>query len=311
VPVLDEEPILPELHRRLRACVPQESEIIYVDDGSSDASPSVLARIAAADPLVRAFRLRRHLGKSEALLVGFARARGSLIATIDADLQEDPREIPRLLKVLELDRFDLVGGWRRRRRDPAGKVLVSRVFNAAVSLLSGKKFLDVNCGLKVLRREVVDEISLASGFHRFIPLLAHWKGFRVAEREIEHQPRGHGRSRYGGERIFHGLVDLAVVIFLARSSQRPSRYFIAVGLLLSLAGFSVSAYIAYLRLAEGTIHSRYPLLALGVLCILAGLQIITLGFFAEMISYLFRAGRAPAPVAEDITPRRPGEEAAR
>jgi glycosyltransferase involved in cell wall biosynthesis len=305
IPVLDEAPSLPELHRKLREALGEEAELIYVDDGSRDASPEALRKIAAADSRARVLRLRRHLGKSQALLAGFARARGRWIATIDADLQEDPAEIGRLLSVLQAEGYDLVGGWRRLRLDPPGRVLGSRLFNAAVSLAGGAKFRDINCGLKVMRREVVEEVQLASGFHRFIPLLAHWKGFRVAEREVAHRARGHGRSRYGGERILHGLVDLAVIGFLVRSEHRPSRFFIALGMGLGLAGFAICAHIAYLRLALGTIQSRYPWLALGVLLVLAGIQVTTLGFFSELIAYHFRAGRPPAPAVEETAAEEP------
>ena len=311
VPVLDEAASLPELHRRLREAVGAGAEILYVDDGSRDGSAGIVRTIARSDGAVRLVLLRRHLGKSQALAAGFARARGRRIATIDADLQEDPREIPRLLAALDADGRDLVGGWRRRRKDPAGKVLSSRAFNALVTLLGGVKFRDINCGLKVLRREVVEAVPLAPGFHRFIPLLAHWKGFRVAEREVDHRPREHGRSRFGRERIFQGLVDLLVVLFLLRSEHRPSRSFIAVGGILGLAGFGISAFIAYKRLTLGTIESRYPLMALGILLILTGIQVATLGFFAELIAWHFRAARSSGgPAVEDVAEEESREEAA-
>ena len=303
VPVLDEAPALPALHRRLRQALPEGTEVIYVDDGSSDGSARELALIAASDPAARAYRLRRHLGKSEALEVGFSRARGRWVATIDADLQEDPEELLRLLHFLKEEDHALVVGWRRRRQDPRGKVLASRAFNALVSLVGGVRFRDINCGLKVMRREVLEGLPLASGFHRFIPLLAHWKGFRVGEREVKHGPRRHGVSRYGGERILHGLVDLAVVLFLVRSQRRPSRYFILLGLLCFLAGLSTSTYLAYLRLTLGTIQWRYPLLALGVLLLVLGLQVLTLGFFAELVAYHFRSSRRPLPAFEEIAAR--------
>ncbi len=308
VPVYNEAPGLRQLHRRLREALRADAEIVFVDDGSRDGSDGTLAEIAAGDPLARALRLRRHLGKSHALAAGFAAARGALIATIDADLQEEPKEIELLIETLDDEKLDLVGGWRRVRRDAPGRVRGSRLFNALVSFASGAKFLDINCGLKVMRREVIEEISLASGFHRFIPLLAHWAGFRVGEREIEHRPREHGDSRYGGERIFHGLMDLLVVLFLMRADHRPSRHFILAGILLSLGGIGCSSYIAYLRLAYGTIQSRYPLLALGALLCVAGLQIASLGFFAEMIAYNLRSRRASAPSVEDLANRtRKGE----
>src|SRR5262249_21122224 len=155
-------------------------------------------------------------------------------------------------------------------------------------------------------------IQLAEGFHRFVPLLAHWKGFRVGEREVEHRPRRHGASRYGGERVLHGLVDLAVILFLVRAEHRPRRFFIGLGSVLSLAGLGISLYIAVLRLATGTIQSRYPLMALGILLLLAGFQVITLGFFGELIAYHFRAaGRSGGPAAEELAPGDVEEEALR
>ncbi len=308
IPVLDEVPTLLELHKRLRDELPGETEIIYVDDASRDGSDQVLRKIAAGDPGVRALRLRRHLGKSHALAAGFARARGSIIATLDADLQEEPREIKRLLEILEQDGYDLVGAWRRIRRDPPMRVLASRIFNFLASLLGGTKLRDINCGLKVMRREVVEEIPLAPGFHRFIPLLAYWKGFRIKEREIDHRPRQHGRSRYGGERILHGLVDLAVIMFLTRSEQRPSRFFIASGALSFLAGLVISAYMVYLRFFGGGIYPQYPLMALGILLLIFGIQIVTLGFFGELIAYHYRSYRSSAPAVRDLSQKEKKEE---
>ena len=288
VPVRNEEKTLPELHERLRAALPADAEIVFVDDGSADRSATELARIVSVDRRVVALRLARRFGKSHALAVGFERSTGSVIATFDADLQEQPEDIVRLRNSLRegegSDGLDLVTGWRRNRRDPFAKVLVSRIFNALVRLLAGVALRDINCGLKVMRREVLESLQLEGGFHRFVPLLAHWRGFEVGEVEVEHAPRRHGRSRYGSERIVHAMVDLMVLLFLERFERRPSRIFLTLGSLLFAAGFSICVYITYLKITTTTIQSRYPLLTLGVLFLVVGLQVVCTGFLAELVA---------------------------
>jgi glycosyltransferase involved in cell wall biosynthesis len=235
-----------------------------------------------------------------ALAAGFRHARGRVVVTLDADLQEDPAEIPRLIERLS-DGYDLVGAWRRTRRDRAGKVFGSRLFNRVVSLVGGVRFRDINCGLKVLRREVVEDVSLAGGFHRFLPLLAVWKGYRVAEMEVSHAPRKHGKSRYGGDRIPEGLLDLLAIMFLVRFQGRPSRFFAAVGTVLGALGFAISAYLAGLRLWTGSIQEKFPLLALGLVLMVVGVQLFSLGLFGELVAYHFRTRRPfePAVLAVD------------
>ncbi|MBI4604060.1 MAG: glycosyltransferase family 2 protein [Planctomycetes bacterium] len=310
VPVLDEEGSLEELHGRLAAVLPAGAEVIFVDDGSTDGSAAALRRIAARDPRVRVVRFRRNFGKSLALAAGFRRARGEVVATIDGDLQEDPADILRLADRLA-EGHDVVGGWRRRRRDPWLKVLGSRAFNALVSLLGGVRFRDINCGLKVLRREVVEDLVLLGDFHRFIPLLAHWKGYRVAEAEVAHAARRHGRSRYGGERAIRGLLDLAVILFVVRHEGRPGRWFAGLGALLGLAGLGVSGYLAGVRLAYGTIRSQFPLLSLGLVLMVVGLQLFSLGLFGELLAYSFRSRRPPEPALWEAEPGAREEDAAR
>jgi glycosyltransferase involved in cell wall biosynthesis len=307
VPVLDEERSLEELHERLRRALPGDAEVLIVDDGSSDGTPAILADLSCRDPLLRVVRFRRTFGKSMALLAGFRRAGGEIVATLDGDLQEDPADIPRLAERLASG-YDLVSGWRKTRHDRWTKVLGSRLFNRLVSLLSGVRFHDINCGLKVLRREVVEELVLGGGFHRFIPLLAHWKGFRVTEAEVAHAPRKHGKSRYRGDRIVRGLLDLAVILFLVRHEGRPGRYFAALGTLLGAAGASISAYLAYLRLRYGTIFSHFPLLSLGLVLLIVGVQLFSMGLFGELLAYHFRSRRPFEPAlwdsAEDGPPER-------
>lgn len=299
VPVLNEERGLEDLHARFEAALPPDAEIIYIDDGSTDGSAATLEKLARRDSRVRVYAFRRNFGKSLALAAGFRLARGSVVATIDADLQEDPADIPRLLEKLS-EGYDLAGAWRRRRRDPFLKVLGSRVFNAVVSILGGRRFRDINCGLKVLRREVIEDVSLAGGFHRFLPLLADWKGYRVVEVEVEHRPRRYGKSRYGRRRIPVGLLDLLTIVFLVRHEGRPSRYFAGLGILLGVAGTAISAYLAWLRLATGSIQERFPLLALGLVLLVVGVQVFSLGLFGELLAHQIRSRR---PLEPAVIPR--------
>ena len=298
IPVLDEESSLEELHSRLTESLPGDAEIIFVDDGSTDGTAAVLGKLAAKDARLRCIRFRRNFGKSMALAVGFRRARADLIATLDADLQEDPADISRLADKLG-EGYDLVGGWRRKRKDSRFKVLCSWAFNRLVSFVGGVPFRDINCGLKVLRREVLDELALAAGFHRFLPLLAHWKGYRTVEMEVGHLPRRYGKSRYKGDRIPRGLLDLVAILFLVRYEGRPSRYFAGLGALLGLSGVAISLYLAYLRLRFESIQSHFPLLALGLVLLVVGVQLLSLGLFGELVAYHFRSQRPFEPALWD------------
>ena len=299
VPVLNEEPSLRALHSRLVQSLPREAEIIFVDDGSTDGTAGVLQELAETDRRTRVVRFRRNFGKSMALLTGFRRARGEIVATIDGDLQEDPADILKLVDKLA-GPHDLACGWRKLRRDSARKVIGSKIFNRFVSVLSGVKFRDINCGLKVMRREVAEDLLLGGGFHRFIPLLAHWKGFRVTEEEVSHRPRQHGASRFGSDRILQGCLDLAVILFLVRQEGRPNRIFVGLGAAMGAAGALVSAYIAYLRIAYGTISSRFPLLALGLVLMVVGVQLFSLGLFGELLAHQFRSRRPFEPALWEV-----------
>lgn len=295
VPVLNEGSSLTELHRRLRNSLPPQSEILLVDDGSTDDTVANAAELAREDDLVRLVRLRRNFGKSMALDVGFRQARGRLVATFDGDLQESPEDFEKLLAKLE-EGYDLVGGWRRRRQDSLFKVWGSWVFNLVVSCLGGLRVRDINCGFKVMRREVNDALTLATGFHRFIPLLAHWHGFRTAEVEIDHRPRQYGKSRYRSDRILSGLLDLVVILFLVRFEGRPGRYFVAIGSSLGLIGFGISVHLAvFWFLNDYSIKNQFPRLALGLVLIVVGVQLVSMGLFGELLAYHFRSGRNHEP----------------
>lgn len=285
VPLRDEELTVALLYDEVRAALEPLGhawELVYVDDGSTDGSWAALTRLHAEQANVRVVRLRRNFGKATALQAGFAEAEGDVIVTMDADLQDDPAEIPRLLAKLD-EGFDLVSGWKTRRRDPLSRRLLSKVFNGVTGWLSGVRLHDMNCGLKAYRAEAVRGLRLYGELHRFVPVLAHHRGFRVAELAVNHRPREHGRSRYGLERYVRGFLDLLTVSFLGRYRTRPLHLFGGLGLLLGVAGVGVLAYLTAIKAGGAAIGGR-PLLVLGVLLVVVGLQFFSLGLIAEMVT---------------------------
>ena len=285
VPLRDEERTVALLYDEVRAALEPLArpwEVVYVDDGSTDGSWAALTRLHAAHENVRVVRLRRNFGKATALQAGFAEASGNVIVTMDADLQDDPAEIPRLLAKLD-EGFDLVSGWKTRRRDPLSRRIVSKIFNSVTGWLSGVHLHDMNCGLKAYRAEAVQGLRLYGELHRFIPVLAHHRGFRVAELAVNHRAREHGRSRYGLERYVRGFLDRLTVSFLGRYRTRPLHLFGGLGLLLGSLGSGVLLYMVALKLGGEAIGGR-PLLVLGVLLVVVGLQFFSLGLIAEMVT---------------------------
>lgn len=285
VPLRDEERTVALLYDEVRAALEPLArpwEVVYVDDGSTDGSWAALTLLHAAHENVRVVRLRRNFGKATALQAGFAEAAGNVIVTMDADLQDDPAEIPRLLAKLD-EGFDLVSGWKTRRRDPLSRRIVSKIFNGVTGWLSGVHLHDMNCGLKAYRAEAVQGLRLYGELHRFIPVLAHHRGFRVAELAVNHRAREHGRSRYGLERYVRGFLDLLTVSFLGRYRTRPLHLFGGLGLLLGSLGSGVLLYMVALKLGGEAIGGR-PLLVLGVLLVVVGLQFFSLGLIAEMVT---------------------------
>ena len=260
----------------------QPWEAVFVDDGSEDGTFAALTRLHAAADTVRVVRLRRNFGKAAALQAGFEAAAGDVVVTIDGDLQDDPAEIPRLLAKLE-EGFDLVSGWKTRRRDPLSRRVPSRIFNVVTGRLSGLRLHDLNCGLKAYRAEVVRGLRIYGELHRFLPVLAHYRGFRVAELPVNHRPRGHGRSRYGMERYLRGFLDLLTVTFMGRYRHRPLHLFGGFGLLLGGAGTLVLLYLTAVKLSGEPIGHR-PLLTLGVLLVVVGMQFLSLGLISELIT---------------------------
>ena len=285
VPLLNEEHSLEALYHEIANALESREEpweVVFVDDGSTDGSMDVLTRLNAETTNVVVVHLRRNFGKAAALQAGFLEARGDVIVTIDADLQDDPAEIPQLLAKLD-EGFDLVSGWKTRRNDPLLRRLLSRLFNWATAVVSGVRLHDVNCGLKAYRAEVLQGMRLYGELHRFIPILASYRGFRVAEIPVNHRARQHGRSRYGTERYLRGFFDLLSVTFMGRYRHRPLHLFGGVGLLMGALGFVILLYLTMLKIWGHGIGTR-PLLTLGVLLVVVGIQLVSLGLISELVT---------------------------
>jgi glycosyltransferase involved in cell wall biosynthesis len=285
VPLLNEEHSLEALYHEIaNALEPldQGFEVVFVDDGSTDGSLSVLSRMHDELPNVVVIHLRRNFGKAAALQAGFLEAKGDLVITIDADLQDDPAEIPKLLAKLD-EGFDLVSGWKTRRNDPFARRLFSRIFNWSTGVISGVRLHDVNCGLKAYRAEVLQGLRIYGELHRFIPVLASYQGYRVAEIPVNHRARQHGSSRYGPERYIRGFFDLLSVTFMGRYRYRPLHLFGGIGVLMGAIGFVILTYLTMLWFWGHGIGTR-PLLSLGVLLMVVGIQFVSLGLISELIT---------------------------
>jgi glycosyltransferase involved in cell wall biosynthesis len=285
VPLLNEEHTLETLYAEIAAAlepVADEIEVVFVDDGSTDASMSVLSRLHDEVSNIVVVHLRRNFGKAAALQAGFLEARGDVVVTIDADLQDDPAEIPKLLAKLD-EGFDLVSGWKTRRNDPLPRRLFSRIFNWTTGVISGVHLHDVNCGLKAYRAEVLRGVRIYGELHRFIPVLAAYQGYRIAEISVNHRARQHGNSRYGPERYLRGFFDLLSVTFMGRYRYRPLHLFGGIGLLMGAVGFVILTYLSVLWFWGHGIGGR-PLFTLGVLLMVVGVQFVSLGLLSELIT---------------------------
>ncbi len=317
VPVLDEVESLPQLADEIRSVAAANQlnvEVIFVDDGSRDGSWKTICKLTVADARMRGIRFRRNFGKAAALAAGFESAAGQIVFQMDADLQDDPAEIPNFLAKLETD-FDVVNGWKKKRLDPWHKVWPSRVFNRMVSGMTGLRLRDHNCGFKCFRAEVVKQMHLYGELHRFIPVIAHADGYRVAEMDVQHRPRRYGRSKYGVRRFFKGFLDLMTVTFLTGFGQRPLHLLGGIGLVAFLMGTLGLGYLALVWLWDNSItvnpdkvpiHER-ALLPYSIAAVLLGSQMLAMGFLAELIiamnirnehSYNI-AERTPPPAQEN------------
>jgi glycosyltransferase involved in cell wall biosynthesis len=285
VPLLNEEATLEPLYRELQAGLAGtgvEWEVVFVDDGSTDGSYRELVRLHAAHLNIRVVRLRRNFGKAAALAAGIEVATGDVIVTMDADLQDDPAEIPNLLAKLD-DGFDVVSGWKCDRHDPLVRRLVSRIYNAATRLATGVRLHDMNCGLKAYRAEVFEHVRLYGERHRFVPVLAHHLGFSVTELPVNHRERANGHSRFGIERYLRAPFDLLTIVFMGRYRHRPLHLFGGVGVTACVGGVAILGYLTALKIGGAGIGER-PLLLLGVLLVVVGIQFLSLGLIGEMLT---------------------------
>jgi glycosyltransferase involved in cell wall biosynthesis len=260
----------------------KQFEIIFIDDGSNDGSFEVLKRLKENCKEIKVIRFRKNFGKSAALSEGFKRANGEIVITMDADLQDDPTEIPNLVTQLN-NGFDLVSGWKKKRNDPITKTAPSKLFNFVTRLLTGIKIHDFNCGLKGYRREVIKAIPVYGELHRYLPVLAHWQGFKVGEIVVKHHARKHGKTKFGARRFFSGFFDLLTVLFITRYGQKPMHLFGFFGVVCVFFGFIISLYLTIIWIQGQGIGHR-PLLFLGILLIIVGVQSFSLGLIGDMTS---------------------------
>ncbi|CUS92018.1 Glycosyltransferase involved in cell wall bisynthesis [Candidatus Kryptobacter tengchongensis] len=290
IPLYNEVESLPELYDQIKEVVKTNRynyEIIFVDDGSTDGSLDVLKKIRQNDKNVKIISFRRNYGKSAALAIGFEYAKGDVVITMDADLQDDPHEIPNLLKKLN-EGFDLVSGWKKKRYDPLTKTIPSRIFNFVVSTLSGIKIHDFNCGLKAYKKSVTQDIKVYGELHRYLPVLAHWAGYKIGEIVVQHHPRKYGKTKFGVSRFLKGFLDLLTVMFTTRYFKRPLHLFGTVGLAVFLLGFGITFYLSLLKLIENISLSNRPLFILGVMLTIVGVQFISIGLLGEMITKAYQ-----------------------
>ena len=285
IPVKDEQESLPELHQQLGEelqTLGKSYELIFINDGSTDNSGPALAELKAKDDRVRVIEFTRNFGKSAALSAGFELAAGNYIVMIDADLQDDPGELGRFIAKLDQG-YDLVSGWKVKRRDPTGKLILSRIFNTAVRWISGVGLHDFNCGFKAMRRQALEGIQLYGDLHRYLAVMIAYRGYRVGEIEVEHHARRFGRSKYGFGRIPRGFFDLLTVIFITQYAYRPLHLFGGIGSLLGLLGFAALSYLTVLWFMGQRPIGNRPLFTGGVMLLLLGVQLLSLGLIGELL----------------------------
>ena len=293
VPLLDEAESLPELTRWIARVLEAHGlsyEVILVDDGSTDSSWTVIEELAAADSRLRGIRFNRNYGKSAALQVGFQATRGRVVCTMDADLQDSPEELPELYRMITVEKFDLVSGWKQKRFDPLSKTIPTKLFNAATRWISGIPLHDFNCGLKAYDARVVHSIEVYGEMHRYIPVIAKWAGFRrIGEKVVQHQERKFGVTKFGLERFVYGFLDLASIAFVSRFRRRPMHFFGTLGSLSFLVGMLITFWLVgekvYLSLhnlrARGV--TEQPLFFLALVAVIVGIMLFLTGFLAELV----------------------------
>ena len=296
VPVYNEEESLEELYRWIQQVMERHGfryELLFVDDGSNDRSWDIIIKLVSQNTVVRGIRLSRNYGKSAALSVGFDHAVGNIIFTMDADLQDDPEEIPHMYEMMVKGKYDLLSGWKKKRRDPITKTIPSKFFNWTTRLISGIKLHDFNCGFKAYRSDVVKQISIYGEMHRYIPVIAKWSGFNhIAEKPVKHHPRKYGVTKFGVERFIRGFLDLLSITFVSKFKKRPMHFFGTFGILSFLGGFAITMYIIGQKLYyQWWLHQvpprdvvDQPLFFLALVALVVGVQLFLAGFISELIT---------------------------
>ena len=294
IPLINEEESLPELVDWIERVMKENNfsyEVLLMDDGSTDNSWNVIQSLHQKNQCIKGVRFRRNYGKSAALNVGFQDAKGEVIITMDADLQDSPDEIPDLYKMIATDGFDIVSGWKKKRYDPISKTIPTKLFNWATRKMSGLQLHDFNCGLKSYRKEVVKSIEVYNEMHRYIPVIAKWAGFRkIAEKEVQHRERKYGTTKFGLERFLNGFLDLLTIFFVSKFSKKPMHFFGVLGTLFFIGGFLVTMYLLSVKIID-SIHNidhrgvtEQPLFYLALVATIIGVQLFLAGFIGEMIS---------------------------
>jgi glycosyltransferase involved in cell wall biosynthesis len=284
IPIMNEEATIALLYDGIALAMKKlrgNFEVIFIDDGSTDDSINVIKSLCSKKNNVRYYKFRRNFGKSAALSIGFKKTQGDIVFTMDADLQDDPKEIPKFIEKIN-EGYDLVSGWKKKRKDPLGKRIPSKLFNTVISILSGVRLHDFNCGFKAYKSVVVKNIKVYGDLHRYIPALAYGKGFKVTEIIVEHHPRKFGKSKYGIERFLKGLFDCFTVVFLNKYFQKPMHFFGKMGLVSGSIGFLICLILTINWFGGASIGDR-PLLTLGILLIILGAQFVSTGLIGEMI----------------------------
>lgn len=303
IPAKDEEksvlPLYKQIVREIKK-INKSYEIIFIDDGSSDSTANKIKELNKIDKNVKMIRHRGNFGKSTALQNGFNMSQGEIIITMDADLQDDPKEISGFIKKIE-EGYDLVSGWKKKRNDPFSKVIPSRVINFTIRILTGLKIHDINCGFKAYKKEVIKNLEIYGDLYRFIPILANRKRFKITEIIVNHRNRMYGKSKYGWRRFISGFLDLLTIFFLSRYLKRPGHFFGFFGIICFSIGFTIGLYITYLRITTGGIAFRYPLLFLGMILIILGVQFIMTGLLAEMIIFFQKKENSSDSIVETVT----------
>ena len=304
VPLYNEAESLPDLVSEIEKSLTgkYEYEIIFVDDGSNDGSWEVILSLAEHKPFINGISFRTNQGKSSALQAGFEQAKGEFVVTMDADLQDDPNEVPEMIAMLK-EGNDIVSGWKKERYDPISKTVPSKFFNYVTRGSSGIKLHDFNCGLKAYRSEVVKNIYLYGELHRYVPVLAKRQGFnRIVEKVVKHHPRKYGTTKFGLSRFINGFLDLITILFVQRYLQKPMHFFGSIGMLLLLIGGAINIYLAFLRLFMNAGIGNRPLLFLGILLMVLGVQFFSTGLLGELINRNHVEQQKPGIKAEVKTP---------